>query len=400
MMITLMNYKRKGEDMADKRKKNNNGEGSFRQQCRKWNYRFSYKDEYEVSRVKSVTAETKEECLEKALAFLEKLEKKKAGYNVDATITDILSDKYQRNYEKNHTGEAGYRRNLELLKLINKYPISSIPIAEITPNQIELFLQAITVYADNTIKKIHQQVKSAFTIAKEQGIITKNLMALHDFRKPNSRKNKKIVKGFTLSEQMKFEKALAEYKVRENRNDYKLQLLIELYSGLRMGEINALKPEDIDFNLGVIHVRRTVSVTLDGQSTIKYGAKTEKGMREVPICSTLKGYLEEALDNMTENPDNLIFYNHYAGKIIPTGHVNAFFKRVLESAGMETRGQHSLRHTFATRCIESGVPAVVLKEWLGHTDIHITLDTYADVFTGLQNDSINKYETYLDNLNK
>ena len=103
-MITLMNYKRKGEDMADKRKKNNNGEGSFRQQCRKWNYRFSYKDEYEVSRVKSVTAETKEECLEKALAFLEKLEKKKAGYNVDATITDILSDKYQSNYEKNHTG--------------------------------------------------------------------------------------------------------------------------------------------------------------------------------------------------------------------------------------------------------------------------------------------------------
>ena len=144
------------------------------------------------------------------------------------------------------------------MKLINKYPIASIPIAEITPNQIELFLQAITVYADNTIKKIHQQVKSAFTIAKEQGIITKNLMALHDFRKPNSRKNKKIVKGFTLSEQMKFEKALAEYKVRENRNDYKLQLLIELYSGLRMGEINALKPEDIDFNLGVIHVRRTV----------------------------------------------------------------------------------------------------------------------------------------------
>ena len=59
-----------------------------------------------------------------------------------------------------------------------------------------------------------------------------------------------------------------------------------------------------------------------------------------------------------------------------------------------------MRHTFATRCIESGVPAVVLKEWLGHTDIHITLDTYADVFTGLQNDSINKYETYLDNLNK
>ena len=225
-------------------------------------------------------------------------------------------------------------------------------------------------------------------------------MTLEDLRKPNSSKRKKKVKSLAIDEQIKFEKSLLEYKVNEGANNYKLQLMIELYSGLRMGEINALKPEDIDFASNVIHVCRTVSVNASGQSVIKEGAKTEKSMREVPMCDTLKTLLEEALDNMTENPYGLIFYSNSSGEIIPTGHVNAFYKRVLKKAGIKTRGQHSLRHTFATRCIEAGVPAVVLKEWLGHTDIHITLDTYADVFNSLHNDSIGKYEEYLDSLNK
>ena len=55
-------------------------------------------------------------------------------------------------------------------------------------------------------------------------------------------------------------------------------------------------------------------------------------------------------------------------------------------------GQHVLRHTFATRCIEAGVAALVLKNWLGHTDIHITLDTYSDVFDRMNLGAISKLE--------
>ena len=62
---------------------------------------------------------------------------------------------------------------------------------------------------------------------------------------------------------------------------------------------------------------------------------------------------------------------------------------------MDIRGQHSLRHTFATRCIEAGIDAVVLKKWMGHTDIHITLDTYADVFDSMHNSSINKLGNHM-----
>lgn len=63
-------------------------------------------------------------------------------------------------------------------------------------------------------------------------------------------------------------------------------------------------------------------------------------------------------------------------------------------AGIEDRGQHALRHTFATRAIEAGVDPIVLRDWLGHTDIHITLDTYADVFTNLNRDAMQKFVEY------
>ncbi|MDO5139619.1 MAG: tyrosine-type recombinase/integrase, partial [Oscillospiraceae bacterium] len=61
-------------------------------------------------------------------------------------------------------------------------------------------------------------------------------------------------------------------------------------------------------------------------------------------------------------------------------------------------GQHALRHTFATRCIESGIPPVVLKNWLGHTNIHVTLDTYTDVFNGMNNKAVHNLDMYLENL--
>ena len=63
---------------------------------------------------------------------------------------------------------------------------------------------------------------------------------------------------------------------------------------------------------------------------------------------------------------------------------------------LQKNGQHSLRHTFATRCIEAGIPALVLKGWLGHKDIHVTLDTYAHVFERMNLGAISKFESLIN----
>ncbi len=71
--------------------------------------------------------------------------------------------------------------------------------------------------------------------------------------------------------------------------------------------------------------------------------------------------------------------------------------RIDANVCLKCRALH-FRHTFATRCIEAGVPPVVLKKWLGHSDIHVTLDTYTDIFSEMSNDSIELLNEHLKSL--
>ena len=378
-----------------KKQKNGNGEGSFRIVNGKYNYRFTYIDEFGERKRKSFSAVTKEECLVKAEDFFEKMEKKNAGIDIDATIPDIKRRKYEDDYAMNYIGEQGYARNLDNLMVIEKSGLGKLPIVDITELQMNLFLRSLTRYSESVIKKIYQQVKAAYRIAKDKNIVENNLMESTTIRRPRSSKKEKVVKGFTQEEQTRFIDVLNDFKVPRNRNDYKLQLLIELYSGMRMGEINALRTEDIDLENGLVHVRATISRGLEYRNFIKDGAKTDAGVRDIPVNKALESVLKEALERVQNNPFDLIFYDYLKKDLITTSQVNCFFHRICKKAGISKRGQHALRHTFATRCIEAGVPAVVLKNWLGHRDIHMTLDIYADVFDSMHNSAMEKFEGHI-----
>lgn len=90
-----------------------------------------------------------------------------------------------------------------------------------------------------------------------------------------------------------------------------------------------------------------------------------------------------------------IFYDYNKGGVTSTNQVFSSI-RGLQGCRNSYYGQHALRHTFATRCIEAGIQPVVLKGWLGHTNIHVTLDTYADVFDRMNLGAISKFEDYMD----
>ena len=380
-----------------KKQKNGNGECSFRIVNGKYNYRFTYVNEFGEKKRKSFSGITKEECLLRAEDFLEKMEKKIEGIDLDVTIPELLRKKYEDDYAMNFVGEQGYARNLGGVALFERTGIGKLPVADITETQIKAFLRSITKYSDSVIKKTYQQLNVAFKMAVDKNIIEKNPMEANDIRRPKSSKKPKDVKGFTQEEQDRFLKALEEFKVPRNRNDYKLQLLIELYSGMRMGEINALKPEHIDFENRLIHVRSTVSRGLEYRTFIKEGAKTDAGVRDIPINKMLEPVLRSSLEQKRRNPLGLVFYDHIKNDLITTSQVNCFFHRICKKAGISKRGQHALRHTFATRCIEAEIPPVVLKTWMGHKDIHMTLDIYADVFDNMNNSAMEKFEGYILN---
>lgn len=387
------------------------GKGSIRiNKAGSYEYRFSYVDEFYQLRQKSITCKTIDECVERAEEFRLEIERRGKRIQPEATLTDIISQKAKQDYLKNYTSEQGYGRNLETIKIIERSNIGKMRIGDIQPWHIDQFLSSITCYADKSISKIYGMVKTAFEIAYAEKAIDVNYMNKHDARRPKSVKPKKKVRGFTEEEQVAFLKALEEHKVPYGRNTYKLQLLIELYSGMRMGEINALRPDCIDFKNKRIYVRATVAKGIDARQFIQESTKTEAGQRHVPISAALEPVLRQALDEMKSNPEGLIFFDYGKknrkgspyknGGLVETSQVNCFFKRICKKAGIDANfGQHSLRHTFATRCIEAGIQPVVLQRWLGHTDIHMTLDTYTDVFAKLHAESTDKFDDLISQIN-
>ena len=216
-----------------------------------------------------------------------------------------------------------------------------------------------------------------------------------DVRIPRSSKSTKKVCALTVEEQKKLIKTMENTKPPKGRNDMRTQLFIEMFSGMRMGEINALREGDIDLENGVIHVSATISRGLDNVSKLKDSTKTKAGQRDIPISDMLRPYIVKAIENKIGNPDGLLFVDCNTRKALDTGAVNSYLQRISEKAGIPFYGQHALRHTFATRCIESGIDPVVLKTWLGHRDIHTTIDTYTDVFDNMNKGAIDQFDDYM-----
>ena len=374
------------------------GSGSLRKVKAGYEYRITYKDVYGRSCVKSFSGKTIDIVITRANEFINRIERLKGTFDITTTMPEILHWKIDRDYAKNYTGEAGYGRNLYTISIIEQHEIGKIPIAQITPAQVDDFMSSMTSYSNGMLRKIHAMLKTAFRIAFDSRLIETNFMTRDDMRCPKSDKQDRKIRGFTEEEQALFVRALMEHEVPKGRNDYRAQLLISLYSGLRMGEVNALKPKDIDFEHGLIHVRSTVCRGIAYKAFIKDGAKTEAGVREVPISGLLEPVLKKALADRKRNPEGLLFYDYNKNGIIETSQVNSTFRRICDKAGIEHTGQHMLRHTFATRCIEAGVSPLVLKNWLGHTNIHITLDTYSDVFARMNAGSIALLDKYMESI--
>ncbi|MBQ3503956.1 MAG: site-specific integrase [Oscillospiraceae bacterium] len=147
----------------------------------------------------------------------------------------------------------------------------------------------------------------------------------------------------------------------------KLGVLISLYTGLRVGEICALTWEDIDMEQQVLYVRHTVA--RNRESLVIDRPKTPSSLRCVPICSQLLHVLQKhfkATGYVISGDQNFLNPRTFEYR----------YHRLLENIGIPQVNYHVLRHTFATRCIESGVDVKSLSEILGHADVSTTLNTY------------------------
>lgn len=198
---------------------------------------------------------------------------------------------------------------------------------------------------------------------------------------------KKEIQILNLDEQKKLEAVLYN-----NPDRTKLGILLSLGTGLRIGEVCALKWEDIDFSANVIHVRATVAriKNPDPKSTQKTvliidRPKTRASIRDIPIPSMLNPYLQNFKG---QNVSDFVL-SDTADFVSPRTYEYRYH-RILEDCGIPPVNYHALRHTFATRCIEVGVDVKSLSEILGHANVSITLNTYVHSSMELKRAQIEK----------
>lgn len=222
--------------------------------------------------------------------------------------------------------------------------------------------------SEKSIKDIMMVLKNSLKYAMNQGIMDQiNL----DFKYPKNNKKQKV---YILSKRE--QKKITEY-ILNDLTPKNLGILISLYSGMRIGEICALKWSDIDFKNNIIHVNKTLQriyLKENSNSTVSKiiisSPKTINSNRDIPISRDFADIIKPLKINSK-------FYVLTSSlECIEPRAYRKHFASMLKKINIKPINFHSLRHTFATNCISLGIDYKTVSDLLGHSDINITLNLY------------------------
>ena len=296
--------------------------------------------------------------------------------------------------ETNQITEVTYLRSMQTIEQIDKFAIGKEKIDEITTEELQAFMNYHKYLSNSSINKLYQQLGTTFRLAINKGYMMRNPMA--GVLKPKSDKLDKKVRALTFEEQQLFTNFLLSKGIKECK--YKNVFLIQMFMGLRIGEALALKTTDIDLKNKKMYISKTLTKDDRGNTIMGRTTKTYAGKRVLPIPKFLLETLMEQMKVAEENELNeeKMLFKPENTKYTDRENVNTELKRLLKRHfGIEDITTHSLRHTYGTRCIESGMQPIVVQKMMGHADIRVTLNTYTSVFDEFKAKEIEKVNKYL-----
>ena len=286
--------------------------------------------------------------------------------------------------------------------------IGGLQLQKLTTNQLQVFFNEKRVngridgkggLSPKTIRNIYNMLHEALQQAVINKIVSVN-----------------VSEGVVLPS--KDEKEIIVFKPEEQRaiieaaQKDRLGFAIELdfFTGLRVGELCALKWSDIDLAAKEFRVRRTLQRVQKKTSDIKSkgkrtqivegATKTKKGNRVIPLTDTMlqkllvhkaRQLFEKRRLGKGYSDNGYVFANEFGGAIEPS-YLRDVYERILKNANAPHYTFHTIRHTFATRAIENDMPVKVVSEILGHSSVQLTMDLYCHPSISAKRNVLEKME--------
>lgn len=281
--------------------------------------------------------------------------------------------------------------------------IAKIKIKSLTSMDIQKFYNELKKNGKSELllKNLNKLIAPCIRYAYNNDIIIKDFSRTYII--PKDKEGSKLstnakIKPFTMEEQLQFIKLIKGQPLE-------VLFLTALNSGLRQGELLALKWSDVDFDNETINVNKgmervyQVSKEGKGKSIVSIqSTKTVKGNRVVTIPTFLVDKLRQLKLKQRETKlmisnlyqDNNIVFSTKRGKYLSASYVRNKFKEILIDNDITDRKFHDLRHTYATRLFELGENPKTVQEFLGHSKVSMTLDTYTHVLEGMKKKATSK----------
>ena len=357
---------RKGENIYAR--KDGRWEGRYiieRMASGKYRYGYVYAGTYR---------ETRERLLQKKLDLIHcKKEQVSPSASEPVALEQLAVDWLAK--QKSQIKESSY---VKYQNLIAKYlipQIGELQPQELTSERLEIFCKTLlssggrhhSGLSAKTVSDILSVTRAILRYSASKGYIISCDFSVISFKQPS--KNLRILSRL---EQQK----LCSY-LQNNLTPVHLGILLSLFSGLRIGEICALRWSDISFEEKLIFVRRTMQRLQNAQDSERKtricisAPKSPSSIRQIPIPDGLL----ELLRNNSGDKNGYILTGK-ADTFMEPRTMQRRFKKVLKAAGIEEVNYHVLRHTFATRCVELNFDVKSLSEILGHATVNITMNRY------------------------
>lgn len=347
-----------------------NGEGSIRKVGKSFEARVTvgFDNVSGKQMRKAVRAKTRAACKEEMDKLLLQIKKDgpltcKDRYTIREWLTYWLD-----NFKRKDCALSTIK-NYENVMQNHIFPlIGDMRLEKLKTIQAQQLLDTInTSKSTRMVEMVHNTLNASFAQAVRLGILSNNPITNTVLPR---KKTQGKAKALTYTQQEAFILAA------ENCQHGAL-LLTCLFAGLRRGEAVALRWEAVDLQNRLLTINSNASTQLNPETNLpSYDinkTKTVTSMRKVPISQQLYNVL-----NNLEHTSDFVFPSQN-GTLLQLDKADDAFKNARDKADLSGFTLHDLRHTFATRCMEAGIPVKVVQVWLGHAKSSTTMDIYMHV---------------------